>query len=411
MKETATLTLEPNLLCPAGKAERTVVNAPLIIALLSLTGLLVSSQLYLTIPLTGTLGKTFGLSPATTSWAGSVYGFGYALGFLIAGPLSDRYGAKKVLVPGLALLALSTLMVGFSPTFEIMLILRFIQGLMAASYAPAALAYINEALPQRNRPTAIAFISTGFLLAGLVGQIYASAMLTVYSWQWVFWFMTLLFGLVMLLVAWQLPAIARPKRNIKLSRAFQDMANLFRSPALVMIFLADLAILLSFVAMYSGLGPFVQNKYSVDLLLIRLAGVPGILLSAFSGRFIRRWGNRQVVLSGFVLAASGLGLQALLAEQFLPALVISSVLFVAGIAIAIPGLIGLVGVLSGPARGAGVAVHSFMLFAGASLGPVAVTLLLPAGFSWLCLILALSMLLAAGLARVGAPTTLAPAQR
>lgn len=51
-------------------------------------------------------------------------------------------------------------------------------------------------------------------------------------------------------------------------------------------------------------------------------------------------------------------------------IVISSILFVAGLATFAPTLIAIIGRLGGNARGAAVSLYTFILFAGASIGPV-----------------------------------------
>jgi predicted MFS family arabinose efflux permease len=120
------------------------------------------------------------------------------------------------------------------------------------------------------------------------------------------------------------------------------MAALLRSPSLLAAYAAALMVLLSFVAMYSGLGPYLSNRYGINqnnLLFIRMAGIPGMLLSPLVGSFIQRWGSKNVVVSGLVLAAISLGLEAVSGQ--LSILVIVSGIFVTGISATVPALITL----------------------------------------------------------------------
>ena len=64
-------------------------------------------------------------------------------------------------------------------------VLRSIQGLVAASFSTVALAYVGEALPPRWR-TGIGAMSTAFLSAGILGQVYAQAVADALGWRWVF---------------------------------------------------------------------------------------------------------------------------------------------------------------------------------------------------------------------------------
>jgi predicted MFS family arabinose efflux permease len=378
------------------------VSVPVAVVVLSLCGLLVLSQLYLAIPLIPLVSQIFGVSQAAASWIGSIFGFAYALGFLIFGPLCDRYGCKVVLVPGLAVLALTTLAVGASSSFEILVQLRAIQGLIAATFAPAALVYVSEVLPRSTRAIGIACVSTGFLLAGIMGQVYCSIVSSTYGWRWVFWFLAIAYAVAAFVVAKRFPDSVRQKPSTSILSVYRNMAALLKSYSLLAAYTAALMVLLSFVAMYSGLGPYLSSHYRINqnnLLFIRMAGIPGMLLAPLAGSFIQRWGSKTVVVSGLVLAAIGLGLEAVSGQLFI--LVSVSGIFVAGISATMPALIALVGSIAAEARGAAIALYTFVLFVGASLGPLVTTLLHPIGFTGLCASLTFFLLIAAVTVQMG----------
>jgi MFS transporter, YNFM family, putative membrane transport protein len=64
------------------------------------------------------------------------------------------------------------------------------------------------------------------------------------------------------------------------------------------------------------------------------------------------------LIGGLLLAGAGLSLEAL--SGSLTAFVLSIVVFVAGIASAIPGILVLIGQLSGGARGSAAALYAFL---------------------------------------------------
>jgi MFS family permease len=67
---------------------------------------------------------------------GTAYSLAYALGFLVFGPPSDRYGRKPILVPGMAALAIATAGLASSSTLPLLALLRSVQELLAASPPP-----------------------------------------------------------------------------------------------------------------------------------------------------------------------------------------------------------------------------------------------------------------------------------
>jgi MFS transporter, YNFM family, putative membrane transport protein len=374
------------------------VNIPVMVATLSLCGLLVVSQPYLTIPLTPLVSQVFDVSQATAAWTTSAFGFAYALGFLIFGPLADRYSCKVILVSGLTALALITIAVGASSSFEILVQLRVVQGFIAATYAPAALAYINEVLPGPSRAVSIACVSTGFLLAGILGQVYSSIVTWAYQWTWVFWFLAITYVIAAATVTTVLPNNVRQKSSVSFLLVYQNMVKLLKFQSLLAVYAAALIVLLSFVAMYSGLGPHLNNVYGFtqdNLLLIRMAGIPGMLLSPLASNFIQKWGAKRILVSGLALAALSIGLEAI--SNQMSFLVIASGVFVAAISATVPTLIFLVSSIGVEAKAAAISLYTFLLFVGASMGSLISSLLQPIGFSGLCILLAIFLLIAAAI--------------
>jgi cyanate permease len=108
-----------------------------------------------------------------------------------------------------------------------------------------------------------------------------------------------------------------------------------------------------------------------------------LLLSLATASLIRRIGTVATARTGLVTAALGLLAGAL---GHFGGLVVASVLLSAGVALAIPGLIGTLASRAVPAsRARAMSIYSFALFAGASLAPLAAHALAPWG--WLALML------------------------
>ena len=372
------------------------LNIPLVITVLSVCALLVLSQLYLAIPLIPVLRENFGVSQVVATWTASTFGFAYAFGFLIFGPLCDRFSCKVLLVPGLAMLALMTVAVGASPSFELLVKFRAFQGFLAATFAPIALFYVSEVLPVSTRSVGIACVSTGFLLAGIVGQVYSSIVIVTFGWRWVFWFLAIAYAIFAFTIAYKFPDSVRKKSGASVIIVYKNMISLLKSYQLLATYGAALMVLLSFVSMYSGLEPYLVSRYGIsqnDLLFIRMAGIPGMLLAPFTSSFIKRWGSKTAVVRGLLLASVGLGLEAISGQLFI--LVLSSGIFVAGISTTMPSLITLIGSIAPLSRGSALALYTFVLFIGASFGPILTNLLQPIGFPGLCAILAFFLLIAA----------------
>jgi YNFM family putative membrane transporter len=340
---------------------------------LTFCGLSVVSHIYTMIPITGELSRVFHVSTATAALASSIFSFCYAFGFLVFGPLSDRFGRKPVMVYGLVALTASTFVVGFAHTIGLLLVFRALQGFVAATFAPVALAYVFEVYPAEKRATTIAFISTGFLMAGIVGQIVSSWVSHILAWSYVF----ILFAaihLVMFLFMLKLPYTPVKSSDTNLLAGWIRMFRVFRNSNLLKAYIITFTLLLSFVGMYASLSSYLSHNFGLtttQLLGFRAVGIIGMVLSPLAGQLANRFGLKKMLISGVVCSVVGL-----LLERELPSITligVASVVFVAGVSIIVPTLINIVGIMGGQMREAAVALYTFILFLGASVGPLIAT--------------------------------------
>ena len=382
--------------------EQAPVLAPL--AVLVTSALLVLSQLYLAIPLAPIVGEVLGRGGSATAAAlGTTYALAYGLGFLIFGPLSDRYGRKPILVPGMAVLAIVTAGLAAAPSLSVLAVLRTVQGFVAASFSTVALAYIGEALPPRWRSTGIGAMSTAFLSAGILGQVYAQAVADALSHRWVFGLAAPALALAALAMAMILIEPPRSVDPTSLRQTYRTLRALAVRRDLALVNAGSFPVLLSFVGMYAALGPLLQTQFKLDhtsVLLVRLAGLPAMLLAPFAGWLVGRFGATRVAMIGFLLAAAGLVAEAI-SVSVLWALTAASVIFVLGVATIVPSLISLVGSRGRASRAGALAINGLVVFVGASCGPLVAQL--PISFAALMLILAVLLMIASGLVAISRP--------
>ncbi|WP_338556917.1 aromatic acid/H+ symport family MFS transporter [Erwinia sp. E_sp_B01_3] len=142
---------------------------------------------------------------------GSILGaamFGVALGALIAGPLSDRYGRKRIILLAVLIFAAFSLACAFATTPVQMMVLRFIAGLGLGAVMPNCVTLLSEYMPERRKGVMITLMFSGFNIGSGLGGFIAAGLLTQYSWPAV-----LIFGgavplLMLPVIAWLLPESA-----------------------------------------------------------------------------------------------------------------------------------------------------------------------------------------------------------
>lgn len=341
---------------------------------LVLCALAVVSLLYLPLPILPLLAETYQLSPVQSGYTLGAFGFAYASGFMIFGPLSDRVGRKPVMVGGLLALALITLGLAAVRAPNLFLLGRALQGFAAASFPPVALSYLAERGTQRQRVWGVAWMSTAFLSAGLLGQIYGGVMAS----HWGFSAALLPLSLIYAVTAVRMNRVNDETKRVRthtvsLWSSYQPIGNLLANPLLRRVYGPAFLLLMCFVAFYvsldAHLGPTMERQ-GISPLAARGLALPAFLAPLAVAVYIPRWGAHRITSAGLMVAALGLLLGAAAGADHLVLLLGASVVFVGGVGISVPGLISRVADLTeAPVRGLAVSFYTFVLFVGASLGP------------------------------------------
>lgn len=341
------------------------------------------AQLYMTIPLSSRLEREFDSSPETVAWAGSAFGFAYAGGFLIFGPLSDRIGRIKVIVPGLIATAVATVSVAVAPTIEVLIILRVVEGLVAASFVPPTFAYLATMVPRERHAASLGWFTAGLLFASVAGQLWSQVIDALNDWRWSFALPGVLYVAAAVIIS-TFPRDSPAPASHRAGSVFVRMVRLLGRVDLVAVYVSAFILLGSYVVLFTALahGGHQVDTGSSELFAIRLAVAPAILLAPLAARPIMRWGGRRVALTGLCIALTGAVLVSLVQGPLFVG--IAAFVFTGGIAAVTPALIGIVSTLAPEERGGAAALYTFSLMFGASVVPI-VALSLTASFSLMML--------------------------
>ena len=147
---------------------------------------MIGTDTFLISPLLPTLQTQFGVSTGHAGWMLGAYTLGSAVFALIAGPLSDGWNRRTVLVCGLLGFALSTALCGFAGGFWTMCLFRLLAGISAAFTAPQVWASIPAVMPSARigKTMGVAF---GGLAAAQAFGVPIGSWLATADWSVPFW--------------------------------------------------------------------------------------------------------------------------------------------------------------------------------------------------------------------------------
>ncbi|WP_055070216.1 MFS transporter [Clostridium massiliamazoniense] len=345
-------------------------NYNLVMLLLLWGGIVVMSSLYMTIPLIHTFSTYFSTNTSNATLTSSIFSIFFAIGCLFYGALSNKYGRKKIILLGLIFLSIFSLLAGFSNNLTLLIIFRALQGLAAATFSPVALAYIMDFFPNDRKVLAISFISTGFLMAGILGQDVSMILSNYFNWKYIFFLFSFIYILTFIILYIFIPAVPIANPNMSIANNFKDLKNVIKIKNLRFAYIISFVILLSFVYMYTSLNDLLVtfNLDNNDVVYINFIGIIGMFFSPLSNKLIKRFNNIPVLRFSILLSVVSFALLGF--TNNIALLTILSILFVLGIALAVPSLISIIGLLGGNHRANALSLHTFILFLGTSLAPI-----------------------------------------
>ncbi|MEV5881434.1 multidrug effflux MFS transporter [Streptomyces sp. NPDC052020] len=135
---------------------------------------------------------------------------GMALGQMVVGPMSDRWGRRRPLLAGLAVYVVATVLCALAPTVELLVAFRLAQGLAGAAGIVIARAVVRDLY---DGVAMARFFSTLMLISGVapvVAPLIGGQILRVTDWRGVFAVLTVV-GAVLAGVVWtKLPETLPP---------------------------------------------------------------------------------------------------------------------------------------------------------------------------------------------------------
>ncbi|MCL1979056.1 MAG: MFS transporter [Methanomassiliicoccaceae archaeon] len=112
--------------------------------------------------------------------------------------LSDIIGRKKLFISGLIITLISAATAALSPSFEALLVMRFVMGAGSAAISISSVAMLTEVFPIERRGWAIGVQSTFIYLGIALGPAIGGFMCDILGWRYLFFFLVP-FALVSLL--------------------------------------------------------------------------------------------------------------------------------------------------------------------------------------------------------------------
>jgi DHA1 family bicyclomycin/chloramphenicol resistance-like MFS transporter len=314
---------------------------PTLLLLLTVFGP-ISMDLYL--PALPTLTRQLGSPTSMAQLTVTACLAGLALGQLVAGPLSDRFGRARPLCSGVIAYVITSALCAASPSIEALIAARLMQGLaggvgIVIAQAAGRDIYSDGALIRYyGRLTVLGG------LAAIIGPLLGGQLTAVTSWRGLFLFLAATGAVILIAVTLVYRETLPPQRRTSggFARTGRDFRTLLSNRRFTGAVLLVGFVYAAIFAYLSGATYVLQGIYGLSprqyALAFGLNSAGFMVFGYLAGRTSERWSVTGTLVAGLAMCAAGaLGLliTGLLALP-LPAVIVSLLVMVSGAAVTTP---------------------------------------------------------------------------
>ncbi|MFZ8821481.1 MAG: multidrug effflux MFS transporter [Ilumatobacteraceae bacterium] len=160
-----------------------------LLAMLSLIMALMAMAIDLMLSAFDEMRATFGLDPTSNDVAGvvTVFFMGFAVAQFVYGPLTDRFGRKRILAVSIAIYVVGAVASALAPSLGLLLAARFVWGIGAAGSRVVATAVVRDLFEGVEMAKAMSQIMAVFIMVPVIAPTLGAGMVAILPWQAVFW--------------------------------------------------------------------------------------------------------------------------------------------------------------------------------------------------------------------------------
>ena len=217
------------------------------------------------LPVLPEMSDFFHTSPALASLSLTSGMIGLSAGQVFIGPLTDKYGRKRILVASMLMFAIASVLCIFAPNIYIFNLMRVFQGLAGAGGIVISKSMSTDMFSGQELAKFMAILGTINGVAPVCAPVVGGLMAGVTNWQGVFGLL-LGIGIILMLCSCRLPETLTPDKRLakSIAQVYANLFRVFRNRLFTFSTLAEMACCFTFFA-YISSSPFIlQQLYGLS---------------------------------------------------------------------------------------------------------------------------------------------------
>jgi len=288
-----------------------------------------ASQTMIISPILPTIGEELDIADAALGTLVSVYSLMVGIFAILAGPVSDKVGRRRILLIGCGSMTVALVLHFFVVDYFSFLFVRILAGSAGGMLSGAAVSYIGDAFPYRRRGWA-----TGWVMSGSAfGQIFGIPLGISLAGRWGFkspfylFAVTMAATVVLLFFGLRQPDVKRSEHPLSVRKAAADYLAMLRRPEVAWAAAAYFLMFLGTSVFLVYLPTWLERDlgFSLDQIagMFLVGGIANVVTGPQAGRLSDHIGRKGIVL----MASAGLSLMMLVTLPLVKSLLSAYVIF------------------------------------------------------------------------------------
>jgi len=261
-----------------------------------------ASQIMVISPILPRIGEELGIADAVLGTLVSAYSLMVGCFAIIAGPISDKIGRRRILILGTAGMTVALVLHGFVQGYVSFLVVRILAGMAGGVLSGAAVSYIGDYFPYNRRGWATGWVMSGAAFGQIIGIPMGIAMAERWGFRSPFYLFAVTMAATVVLLFFKVPQpdVQRTEGPLSVRKAAQDYMGMLRRPevawaaaAFFMMFLG-----VSFFVVY--LPTWLERSMGATgdqiALMFLVGGIANVATGPQAGKLSDRIGRKSIIL-------------------------------------------------------------------------------------------------------------------
>ena len=261
-----------------------------------------SSQIMIISPILPRIGEELGIAESVLGTLISAYSLMVGAFAIIAGPISDKIGRRRILLLGSGLMTIALLMHHFVVGYYSFLAVRVGAGLAGGILSGSAVAYVGDYFPYNRRGWATGWVMSGMAAGQIAGIPLGIVLAGSFGFRAPFYLFSAAMGMTCILIWFRVPQpdVRRTEGRLSVGRAIAGYKTLLGrkdiASATVAYFLMFVGVSLFVVYLPYWLEQDLGVTPGAIAIMFVVGGIANVLTGPQAGRLSDRIGRKRIVI-------------------------------------------------------------------------------------------------------------------